>query len=86
MGCCSIDLGIQFNHQISHINHSGIRSRSVVKCLPLKNRRRISCCSAVDEQQKISFSDAESSLISSLIGIQGRGRSASPQQLKVSFC
>ncbi|PWA86762.1 plastid-lipid associated protein PAP / fibrillin family protein [Artemisia annua] len=80
MGCCSIDLGIRFNHQISHINHSGIRSRSVVTCL--KNRRRISCCSAVDEQQKISFSDAESSLISSLIGIQGRGRSASPQQLK----
>ncbi|KAI3743186.1 hypothetical protein L1987_60891 [Smallanthus sonchifolius] len=48
--------------------------------------RRV-CCSAVDEEQiqqstEVLFSDAESSLIGSLIGIQGRGRSASPEQLK----
>ncbi|KAI7751932.1 hypothetical protein M8C21_001575, partial [Ambrosia artemisiifolia] len=43
-------------------------------------------CSAVDEEQiqnaEVLFSDDESLLISSLIGIQGRGRSASPDQLK----
>ncbi|GJT42859.1 probable plastid-lipid-associated protein 12, chloroplastic [Tanacetum coccineum] len=79
MGCCSIDLGLPFN---PFLNQTRIQSRSFTTCLRRQVVRRISCCSAVDEQQKISFNDAENSLISSLIGIQGRGRSASPQQLK----
>ncbi|KAK3027141.1 hypothetical protein RJ639_041242 [Escallonia herrerae] len=45
--------------------------------------RRISC-SVVDQQQEVqvSFTPEESSLIEALLGIQGRGRSASPQQLQ----
>ncbi|KAG6630071.1 probable plastid-lipid-associated protein 12, chloroplastic [Carya illinoinensis] len=35
----------------------------------------------VDEQQQVSFNEQENKLIEALIGIQGRGRSASPQQL-----
>ncbi|XP_021895688.1 probable plastid-lipid-associated protein 12, chloroplastic [Carica papaya] len=37
--------------------------------------------SLVGEQQKVSFTEPETQLIEALIGIQGRGRSASPQQL-----
>lgn len=42
----------------------------------------------LDEQQQrqqalVSFTDEENSLIEALLGIQGRGRSASPQQLTV---
>ncbi|XP_010535029.1 PREDICTED: probable plastid-lipid-associated protein 12, chloroplastic [Tarenaya hassleriana] len=46
--------------------------------------RRVNCSSSsitTDQTQQISFSDAELKLIDALIGIQGRGRSASPQQL-----
>lgn len=93
---CSIDLGrIQFNHHhLFHINTNSINQRKIrPPCLNVKHPyrhhvvvRRVSC-SAVDEEQiqEVSFSDAENSLISSLIGIEGRGRSASPQQLKVTF-
>ncbi|XP_030955639.1 probable plastid-lipid-associated protein 12, chloroplastic isoform X1 [Quercus lobata] len=35
----------------------------------------------VDKQQLVSFNEPENQLIEALIGIQGRGRSASPQQL-----
>ncbi|XP_040995283.1 probable plastid-lipid-associated protein 12, chloroplastic isoform X2 [Juglans microcarpa x Juglans regia] len=35
----------------------------------------------VDEQQQVSFNEQENKLIEALIGIQGRGRSASTQQL-----
>ncbi|XP_023739778.1 probable plastid-lipid-associated protein 12, chloroplastic [Lactuca sativa] len=91
---CSLDvanLGIRFNPlphiDTTFINQRRIRPRSVIAfptsdCLKHRLLRRISC-STVDEQQiQQAFSDAENSLISSLIGIQGRGRSASPQQLK----
>lgn len=37
----------------------------------------------VDKQQLVSFNEPENQLIEALIGIQGRGRSASPQQLSV---
>uniref|UniRef100_A0A2N9IST9 Plastid lipid-associated protein/fibrillin conserved domain-containing protein n=1 Tax=Fagus sylvatica TaxID=28930 RepID=A0A2N9IST9_FAGSY len=37
--------------------------------------------SIVDNQQLVSFNEPENQLIDALIGIQGRGRSASPQQL-----
>ena len=39
--------------------------------------------SLVDEQPQVSFTEPENRLIDSLVGIQGRGRSASPQQLSV---
>ncbi|XP_059665147.1 probable plastid-lipid-associated protein 12, chloroplastic [Cornus florida] len=39
-------------------------------------------CSLVDEQQEVLFTQQENSLIEALIGLQGRGRSASPQQLQ----
>lgn len=46
----------------------------------------VSCSSLVEEQQQsISFSKPETHLIDALIGIQGRGKSASPQQLQVNF-
>ncbi|KAL5539804.1 hypothetical protein UlMin_044298 [Ulmus minor] len=35
----------------------------------------------LDEQEQVSFTQEENSLIEAIIGIQGRGRSASPQQL-----
>ncbi|CAH1419436.1 unnamed protein product [Lactuca virosa] len=91
---CSLDvanLGLRFNPfphtDTTFINQRRIRPRSVIAfptsdCLKHRLLRSISC-STVDEQQiQQAFSDAENSLISSLIGIQGRGRSASPQQLK----
>lgn len=37
------------------------------------------------QEQQIPFTESENSLIDALIGIQGRGRSASPQQLNVSY-
>ncbi|KAL6341040.1 hypothetical protein AAG906_032155 [Vitis piasezkii] len=37
--------------------------------------------SLVDEQPQVSFTEPENRLIDSLVGLQGRGRSASPQQL-----
>lgn len=49
---------------------------------------RLRCRSSlVDEQQKevVSFSEPENSLIEALIGVQGRGRSVSSQQLSVIF-
>lgn len=61
---------------------------------PSVNRRaafllRPPSCSLVDEQQKQGtevvslFNEQENALVEALIGIQGRGRSASPQQLQV---
>ncbi|KAA8549611.1 hypothetical protein F0562_001371 [Nyssa sinensis] len=55
------------------------RSRRIVLLRPPS-------CSVVDEQrqqeEEVSFTEQENSLIDALIGIQGRGRSASPQQLQ----
>lgn len=51
----------------------------------LRNPFRICHCSLVNEQQRetASFTEEEKQLIDALIGIQGRGRSASPHQLNV---
>ncbi|GAV88454.1 PAP_fibrillin domain-containing protein [Cephalotus follicularis] len=49
-----------------------------------QNRRSISISRSAlldEQQQEISFTEPENKLIDALIGIQGRGRSASPQQL-----
>ncbi|XP_076916703.1 putative plastid-lipid-associated protein 12, chloroplastic [Bidens hawaiensis] len=76
-------LGLRFNH-LPQINTTTIKQRRNYHYYII---RRVSC-SAVNEEQQIqqstgiSFSDAENSLISSVLGIQGRGRSASPDQLK----
>ncbi|KAH7833641.1 hypothetical protein Vadar_008361 [Vaccinium darrowii] len=62
---------------------------------PSVNRRaafllRPPSCSLVDEQQKQGtevvslFNEQENALVEALIGIQGRGRSASPQQLQTT--
>ncbi|KAM0065237.1 putative plastid-lipid-associated protein [Helianthus debilis subsp. tardiflorus] len=80
---CSI-----FTH-LPQINTTFVKQRRVrppfVITFPNHLVRRV-VCSAVDEEQiqntEALFSDDESLLISSLIGIQGRGRSASPEQLK----
>ena len=39
--------------------------------------------SLVEQDQSLSFTEPESALLEALLGIQGRGRAASPQQLKV---
>ncbi|XP_076913759.1 putative plastid-lipid-associated protein 12, chloroplastic [Bidens hawaiensis] len=85
MSYCSIDLTNRFNHlpQINNTTSSIKQRRNYYY-----NLRRHVSCSAVNEEQQvqqstsISFSDAENSLISSVLGIQGRGRTASPDQLK----
>ncbi|OVA13073.1 Plastid lipid-associated protein/fibrillin conserved domain [Macleaya cordata] len=43
--------------------------------------RRLSASLLEEQQQELSFTEPETKLIEALIGIQGRGRSASPQQL-----
>ncbi|VVB00755.1 unnamed protein product [Arabis nemorensis] len=51
---------------------------------PICRTLRISCLSSstvTDQTQQSSFNDAEMKLIDALIGIQGRGKSASPRQL-----
>lgn len=40
------------------------------------------CASSLNLQQTVQFSDEENRLVEALIGIQGRGKSASPQQLQ----
>ncbi|KAF6139179.1 hypothetical protein GIB67_023232 [Kingdonia uniflora] len=42
----------------------------------------ISASSIVEQQRNVSFTEPETRLIGALLGIQGRGRNASPQQLK----
>uniref|UniRef100_A0A2P2LZ14 Putative plastid-lipid-associated protein 12ic n=1 Tax=Rhizophora mucronata TaxID=61149 RepID=A0A2P2LZ14_RHIMU len=46
-----------------------------------KNHTHVCRSSVVDERQEISFTEPENQLINALIGIQGRGKSATPQQL-----
>lgn len=48
---------------------------------PLKDRFVVRC----SKVEQISFTESENSLIEALLGIQGRGRSSSPQQLNVSI-
>ena len=54
---------------------------SFVSPKPLKDRF-VPGCSRVEQ---ISFTESENSLIEALLGIQGRGRSSSPQQLNVAL-
>ncbi|XP_076896575.1 putative plastid-lipid-associated protein 12, chloroplastic [Bidens hawaiensis] len=77
-------LGLRFNHLPQITNTTTIKQRRNYHYIL---RRHVSCSAVNEEQQiqqstSISFSDAENSLISSVLGIQGRGRTASPDQLK----
>ncbi|XP_010265928.1 PREDICTED: probable plastid-lipid-associated protein 12, chloroplastic isoform X3 [Nelumbo nucifera] len=53
---------------------------------PFKSSLRKLLCpplsSSLVEEQQVSFTEPESALVDALIGVQGRGRSASPEQLK----
>ncbi|KAK1303940.1 hypothetical protein QJS10_CPB11g02202 [Acorus calamus] len=55
-------------------------SQSGLKKRPLRSPLSSSLANA--EEEKLSFTGSESALIEGLLGVQGRGRSASPQQLK----
>ncbi|XP_068640175.1 probable plastid-lipid-associated protein 12, chloroplastic [Aristolochia californica] len=70
------------NHTMSPRSSDQLRLKVVFE----SNCRKLVCCrissSLVDEQQQLSVTEPEAVLIEGLIGIQGRGRSASPQQLK----
>ncbi|MFS8033584.1 putative plastid-lipid-associated protein [Helianthus anomalus] len=86
---CSIFTHLPQIHT-TFVKQTRVRPRFVITfptCFNGSNHlvRRV-VCSAVDEEQiqntEVLFSDDETLLISSLIGIQGRGRSASPEQLK----
>lgn len=62
-----------------------LRSPGTIICS--RRRRNLHICrsSLVDEVEGTSsFTEPETQLIEALIGVQGRGRSASPEQLKVS--
>nr|XP_016477757.1 PREDICTED: probable plastid-lipid-associated protein 12, chloroplastic isoform X2 [Nicotiana tabacum] len=77
------NLGLRFRPQIA-INPT--RNNYCKQFLGQKkqNKKRFLVCSVVDQKEaKVSsFSNEENALIEALIGIQGRGRSASPQQLQ----
>ncbi|XP_068490570.1 probable plastid-lipid-associated protein 12, chloroplastic isoform X7 [Phaseolus vulgaris] len=55
----------------------GFHPSTLVSPKPLKDRFVLGC----SRVQQISFTESENSLIEALLGIQGRGRSSSPQQL-----
>ncbi|KAF5748800.1 plastid-lipid-associated protein 12 chloroplastic [Tripterygium wilfordii] len=85
---CATNSGLQLNS--SHAFSSSLKPKPLVSLKShisfksFRNQRHLKICqsSLVDEQQQeTSFSDAENQLIDALIGIQGRGRSASPRQL-----
>ena len=57
----------------------GFHPSTLVSPKPLKDRFVLGC----SRVQQISFTESENSLIEALLGIQGRGRSSSPQQLNV---
>ncbi|XP_038699553.1 probable plastid-lipid-associated protein 12, chloroplastic [Tripterygium wilfordii] len=85
---CVTNSGLQLNS--AHAFSSSLKPKPLVSLKShgsfksFRNQRHLKICqsSLVDEQQQeTSFSDAENQLIDALIGIQGRGRSASPRQL-----
>ncbi|KAJ0974539.1 hypothetical protein J5N97_016504 [Dioscorea zingiberensis] len=59
-----------------------LRPKSIKPFPRLNGRRSPMISSSLVEQQDISFTDSESRLLEALLGIQGRGRAASPQQLR----
>lgn len=82
--CPSSPISLSLSSPRSHLllNTTNKRLDSSRNCRTL----RISCSSSstvTDQTQQSSFNDAEMKLIDALIGIQGRGKSASPKQLKV---
>ncbi|CAA7048465.1 unnamed protein product [Microthlaspi erraticum] len=80
--CPSSPISLSLSSRRSHLflNTTNKRLDSSRNCRTL----RISCSSSstvTDQTQQSSFNDAEMKLIDALIGIQGRGKSASPKQL-----
>jgi hypothetical protein len=59
------------------------KSRKLFECSRSSRDVSVNGSNLVDEQQQVSFTEPENQLVEALIGIQGRGRSASPQQLSV---
>ncbi|XP_062171498.1 probable plastid-lipid-associated protein 12, chloroplastic [Alnus glutinosa] len=57
------------------------KSRKLFECSRSSRDVSVNGSNLVDEQQQVSFTEPENQLVEALIGIQGRGRSASPQQL-----
>uniref|UniRef100_A0A1J3ITM0 Putative plastid-lipid-associated protein 12, chloroplastic n=1 Tax=Noccaea caerulescens TaxID=107243 RepID=A0A1J3ITM0_NOCCA len=81
--CPSSPISLSLSSPRSHLllNTTNKRLDSSRNCRAL----RISSSSSstvTDQTQQSSFNDAEMKLIDALIGIQGRGKSASPKQLK----
>lgn len=56
-----------------------LRNSGIIRCSLVEKEKK------VDDDDAVSFSVEEKSLIQALLGIQGRGRSASPRQLQVIF-
>lgn len=80
------NLGVGFRPQIA-INSSRKWPCNQFLCQKMHNKKRLMLvCSVADQKESkvCSFSNEENDLIEALIGIQGRGRDASPQQLQVS--
>lgn len=78
------NLGFRFENPLPTFSR---RNRSALRFVSRDGRigRRIISCSVVDEQVGVSFTGEENKLIEAIVGIQGRGRSASPQQLQVQI-
>ncbi|KAM7523320.1 hypothetical protein LguiA_013222 [Lonicera macranthoides] len=78
------NLGFRFKNPLPAFNRRTPSALRFVKPLSRNGRidRRIISCSVVDEQVGVSFTGEENKLIEAIIGIQGRGRSASPKQLQ----
>lgn len=78
------NLGVGFRPQIA-INSSRKWPCNQFLCQKMHNKKRLMLvCSVADQKESkvCSFSNEENDLIEALIGIQGRGRDASPQQLQ----
>lgn len=80
------NLGVQFRPQIA-INSTRKWPCKQFLGQKMQNKKRyLLLCSVADQKEgkTCSFTKEENGLIEALIGIQGRGRAASPQQLQVS--
>lgn len=60
-----------------------LRNSSTIRTTTSLTRPRFALLDEQQGQGLVSFTDEENSLVEALVGIQGRGRSASPQQLAV---
>ncbi|WCJ32419.1 Plastid-lipid associated protein PAP / fibrillin family protein [Euphorbia peplus] len=73
--------------QLNPISKFNLEPKTQPKLFKLSGNRKSIICSSlnVDQQQQnqFSFTQPETQLIEALIGIQGRGKSATPQQLEV---